>query len=259
MIDRVYAPRTGAAKASGTMTSDDGRAFRPGADAAPPLRALGFARLKARHRAERAGFPEPFSVRVHRTLSWLSRAEREADDPDSRFLFLWIAFNAAYGGERDAAGERPREREALATFLGKLVGLDRERRLHACVTDRFSGQVRLLLDNPYVFGPFWSFQNGVPGYADWRHKFEGGLRVHAVARAGGDTARILSLLFDRLYVLRNQLIHGGATWNSGVNREQVDDGAEILGALVPITADLMMDNPDEDWGQPFYPVVDADG
>lgn len=28
---------------------------------------------------------------------------------------------------------------------------------------------------------------------------------------------ILSILFDRLYVLRNQLVHGGATWNSDVN------------------------------------------
>ncbi len=237
------------------MSPGDGQSEAAEAGA-PPIRDLGFARLKARHRAERAGFPEPFSVRVHRTLSWLCRAEREPDDPDARFLFLWIAFNAAYGGERDPLDERPRERDAFAAFLGRLVGLDGERRLHACVTDRFSGQVRLLLCNPYVYGPFWSCQNGLRGHDDWRARHDGARRVFEVACAGRDTARILSLLFDRLYVLRNQLIHGGATWNSGVNREQVDDGAEILGALVPITADLMMDHPHDDWGQPFYPVVD---
>ena len=225
--------------------------------AAPPLRALGHARLKARHRAEREGFPEPFSVRIHRTLSWLSRAEREPADPDAAFLFLWIAFNAAYGGERDPLGERPRERDAFVAFLEKLVRLDRAGRLHACVSDRFSGQVRLLLENPYLFGPFWSFQNGVPGAEEWRLRFEGGLRVYEVARAGRNTAKILSLLFDRFYVLRNQLIHGGATWNSGVNRDQVDDGAKILGALVPLTVEVMMDHPHDDWGQPFYPVVSA--
>ena len=64
------------------------------------------------------------------------------------------------------------------------------------------------------------------------------------------------MLFDRLYVLRNQLVHGGATWNSSVNRDQVKDGARILAFIVPIFVDLMMDNPDRDWGAPYYTVVD---
>ena len=51
------------------------------------------------------------------------------------------------------------------------------------------------------------------------------------------------MVFDRLYVLRNQLVHGGATWNSSVNRAQVRDGAAILGFLLPVFVDLMMDNP----------------
>jgi len=71
-----------------------------------------------------------------------------------------------------------------------------------------------------------------------------------------NTAEILSLVFDRLYVLRNQLVHGGATWNSRVNRDQVRDGAAILAFLMPVFVDVMMDHPDEDWGRPFYPVVE---
>ena len=71
-----------------------------------------------------------------------------------------------------------------------------------------------------------------------------------------DTKIVLSTLFDRLYVLRNQLVHGGATWNSKVNRAQVKDGAEILGALLPIFLDLMMDNPQIKWPAPNYPVVE---
>ena len=67
--------------------------------------------------------------------------------------------------------------------------------------------------------------------------------------------RTLSFVFDRLYVLRNQLVHGGSTWNSAVNRDQVRDGAVILGFLMPVFVDIMMDHPDEDWGKPFYPVV----
>lgn len=223
-----------------------------GAPAAPTAVDLGFDRLKQRHRQVRQGFDRQFDLRLHRTLSWLGRAEMEPDDPDARFLFLWIAFNAAYG-ERDGPGERPREREAFAAFLSKLIDLDTERRIEGCLCDRFSGQVGLLIGNRYVFGPFWSHQHGFAGYETWEQRHAGACRVHALAEAGRDTRKLLSLLFHPLYILRNQLIHGGATWNSSLNRHQVEDGAEILGALVPITAELMMEHPDEDWGPPGYP------
>jgi len=71
-----------------------------------------------------------------------------------------------------------------------------------------------------------------------------------------DTQTILSTLFDRMYVLRNQIMHGGATWSSSVNRSQVQDGANILAFAVPHFVDIMMDNPELTWGMPYYPVVD---
>lgn len=51
-------------------------------------------------------------------------------------------------------------------------------------------------------------------------------------------------------------MHGGSTWNSSTNRKQVSAGTKILGFLVPIFVDVMMNNPHKDWGKPFYPVVD---
>jgi hypothetical protein len=65
---------------------------------------------------------------------------------------------------------------------------------------------------------------------------------------------VLTLAFDRLYS-PHQIVHG-STWNGGVNRAQVRDGAAILGFLLPVFVDLMMDNPGGDWGRPFYPVID---
>ena len=67
---------------------------------------------------------------------------------------------------------------------------------------------------------------------------------------------MLSVMFDRLYVLRNQLVHGGATWNSAINRDQVRDGAAVMGSLLPVFIDIMMDNPGVDWGRPYYLVVE---
>jgi len=62
-------------------------------------------------------------------------------------------------------------------------------------------------------------------------------------------------VLDRLYVLRNQLVHGGATWGGQTNRAQVRDGAAILGTLVPIMLALMMQADDEAFAGIAYPVV----
>jgi hypothetical protein len=72
---------------------------------------------------------------------------------------------------------------------------------------------------------------------------------------GGDTAKVLSIVFDRLYVLRDQPVHGGAIWNSAVNRAQVKDGAAIMKAVTPNLIDLMLDHPEIDSGEILCPVI----
>ena len=217
---------------------------------------LKFSVLKEKQRAIRAGFPETMGLRVHRAISWVGRSEACDGDDDARFLFLWIAFNAAYADEREFQSIAPGERAAFLDFFGKLVALDKEKKVYKALWQRFTGPVRLLMDNRFVFNPFWQHHNGIDGYEDWEARFNTSVRSFTQAFQAGDTARVLSFVFDRLYVLRNQLIHGGATWNSGVNRAQVRDGATILAFLLPVFVDLMMDNPEQDWGKPFYPVVD---
>jgi hypothetical protein len=217
---------------------------------------LTFRALKDKQRAIRAGFPQTMGLRVHRAISWIGRAEACGDDHDARFLFLWIAFNAAYADERAFQSVAPGERASFVDYFGKLVARDESERIYNALWQRFSGPVRTLMENRFVFHPFWQHHNGIDGFENWEERFRTSARSFALAFQSGDSVRVLSFVFDRLYVLRNQLVHGGATWNSGVNRAQVRDGAAILGFLVPVFVDLMMDNPQEDWGQPFYPVVD---
>ncbi len=217
-----------------------------------PAQALSFEALKAKQRAIRADFPSDFGLRIHRAISWLGRAEREVDrDPDVGFILLWVGFNAAY------AAEVPRElgeRSAFKAYFDALVSLDRGHRIYNAVWARFSQEIRILLANRYVFAPFWSHANGDPSSADWETRLAASqARTHR-AMQDRDTAMLLSIVFDRLYVLRNQLVHGGATWNGGVNRGQVRDGAAVLGWLLPLFIDVMMDEPSRSWGRPFYPV-----
>lgn len=214
--------------------------------------------LKTKQRTLREGFPKPLTLRVHRALSWLRRAEDEGEDDDVRFILLWIGFNAAYAGDvgQASGADGRRERDAFLDFFRTLVGFDARHRIYDMAWSRFPQEIRLLLDNRYVFAPFWLHHNGVVGYTNWDERLEGARRQVNRALAEHDTATLLSLLFDRLYVLRNQLVHGGGTWNSAVNRAQVRDGAALLGCLLPIFVDLMMDNPAHEWAMPHYPVVD---
>lgn len=216
---------------------------------------LDHATLKGKQRTLRHDFPETMGLRVHRAISWIGRAEAATPDEDATFIFLWIAFNAAYADEKDFQLMAQAERQAFAEYFGKVIELDTERRIYKAIWQWFSGPIRNLMDNPYVFSPFWHHHNGLPGFDDWEGSFKAAGRTFSSALQGGDSVRILSFVFDRLYVLRNQIVHGGSTWNSGVNRAQVRDGAAILGFLVPVFVDVMMDNPSKDWGRPFYPVV----
>jgi hypothetical protein len=67
---------------------------------------------------------------------------------------------------------------------------------------------------------------------------------------------VLGIVFTRLYTLRNQLMHGGATWGGKVNRDQLRDCNALMGKLVPMIIEIMLDNPDTLWGDAVYPVVD---
>lgn len=209
--------------------------------------------LKERHRQERDQQHPNLSLRIHRALSWLNRAE-QADDADGRFIFLWIAFNAAYATDIDEQ-RRLSEQETFKAFLEKLCSLDKSHRIEKLVWSEFSGGIRMLLDNPYVFQSFWDHQNGKINEEQWKERFASGKRVASAALASRNTPTVLGVLFNRIYTLRNQLVHGGATWNSSINRSQLRDCCNLLGKLVPLIILIMLDNPDTLWGDACYPVV----
>jgi hypothetical protein len=214
--------------------------------------------LKARQRAERHAHHPNLALRVHRALSWLHRAEQleRSDDQDGRFIFLWIAFNAAYATEIDDR-YRLSEQGTFRAFLQKLVDLDAGRgRIEELVWREFPGSIRLLLDNPYVFQDFWGFHNGSLPEEEWQRRFAEAKRAAHRALGDRDTATVLGVVLSRIYTLRNQLMHGGATWNSSVNRDQIRDCTSLMGKLVPLVIEIMLDHPEALWGDACYPVVD---
>jgi hypothetical protein len=219
------------------------------------LRQLSYQTLKTHHRQTRENFPQSLSLRVHRSLSWLNRAEQESSDHDARFIFLWVAFNAAYANDI-IDRQNFSERKVFQNFLGRLIDSDTDKLLYELVWDQFSGAIRLLIDNQYVFQPFWDYHNGQITEEQWQEAFRKSKAAALHALGSQDTQKVMGVMFNRLYTLRNQLLHGGATWNSNINRSQISQGAEIMGQVVPVVIHLMMNDYQRVWGDACYPVVD---
>lgn len=200
---------------------------------------------------------DPLALRMRRAISWIGRADREfqAKDYDAAFIFYWIAFNAAYGDDDPDAGYLG-DRNAYHRYFAEIVPLDWNagNRIGAALYQVIGKPAQQLIGNKFVFRDFWQDLNG-QGTGNWQRSLADDKRQSTQALARGDSRGFLLILFDRLYVLRKQLLHGGATWNSSRNRRQVEDGARILEYLTPLFLDIMLDNPESDWKNPWYPVV----
>ena len=200
--------------------------------------------LQLIYEQRKESFPDGLRLRLHRAISWIKRAERCADDDnDSRFIFLWISLNAAYATDERSVTEM----EHLRGFLELIVDLDQEQALYESARENYAA-IELLIDNEYIFHHYW-------GDSDWERAFRFERAKTLRALNEGATAEVLEIVLRRLYTLRNQLLHGGATWQGSLNRQQVDEGAAMLGAFVPRFLLLMMNNPHrhQQWGSPPYP------
>lgn len=198
---------------------------------------------------------------MRRADSWHRRSTEVGSDAE-KFIFLWISFNAAYGADVTSAylEETPRERDKFGAFLQNIVDRDEDGLLETILWDRIAPLIRRLLNNQYVFKPFWDAVSGSPGAERWQDQFRRANQRVSDARRYRDVRGVLREVFLRLYTLRNQLFHGGATYATGWGGDQVRDGARIMEALVPVILDIMrVDieiNPKSDvWGLIAYPRI----
>ncbi len=110
--------------------------------------------------------------RLRRADSWYRRSEEASSDAE-KFIFLWISFNAAYGADVTSAylEETPRERDKFGAFLQNIVNRDEDDLLEAILWDRIGPLIRRLLENQYVFKPFWDAVSGSLGAERWEDQF----------------------------------------------------------------------------------------
>lgn len=198
-----------------------------------------------------SNLPETLTIRIHRAISWIKSAEKQDDNLDMKFISLWIALNTCYAVDLNGISSKP-ERAKLMDFTSSLVLYDRSR-LYNLFWEKFSGPVRMLIENKFVYEKFWEFNRGE--IQDYLTPFNKSISTAHNCLSKENIEGLLEIVLERLYTLRNSIVHGGATYNSKLNRTQLRDASNIMQLLVPIIIDIMIENKDHDWGDIAYPVI----
>jgi len=192
-------------------------------------------------------------VRVHRACRAIDHAELidgDGKDParaDTGLILRWVALNALYARWDGNAGAPLRDRIALDRFTSQVAKLDTEGRIRSALT-MIRADVESLLENPFLIARFWAadeWENVRPQRGRMR-KFDEELSEDRIAAA---LQRVLTVV----YFLRCQIIHGGATIGSSLNRQAVEPAGRALALLVTqLTALVVEHGPKIDWGELCY-------
>ena len=197
-------------------------------------------------------------TRIRRAESWLecARKEHESGDLysghwDVAFVLYWIAFNAAFATD-DA--ESPNTHREFHKCFALVLRRDNDGEIFRAL-EKLADPMQEILNNKYLFKRYWYFVNGRQGNENWQKRFDDQLASVRNAKRRAPAARaktILSLLFQRLATLRNQIVHGGATWKSRYNRSSVEHGLPIMAHLVPAFVRIIRQHRKREWGTPYY-------
>ncbi|MBJ8553015.1 HEPN domain-containing protein [Acinetobacter bereziniae] len=208
--------------------------------------------LEEVYKSKKAENSEQFNLRIHRGLSWLKKAVILESDLDLKFISLWIALSAITpqlvkikDGEQD-----------FSQFFSGIVRFDREQKIQHILWDRCHDAIARLIESPYTFQNFWDDQNQKINQKTWKQAFIAEKKRATEARQAQDSITLLEIVFQRLLTLQHQIILGGATYNSSMNRKLLQDSCNILIAVIPASMHIILENPQNfDLDTPFYPLL----
>ncbi|MCY4633569.1 MAG: HEPN domain-containing protein [Acidobacteria bacterium] len=204
--------------------------------------------------------------RVRRALSWLKKSRKAHSDVE-RFLYLWISFNAAYGhttenGRSDTEnGDGSCEANMQRNFLLKICNQDGRKRLHEVVRDKECVKaIHDVMNNKFIYEGYWTCVRAQKAVFDSRERFrDENKSVKRHTTPGLLSPRdALPIVFQRLYTLRNQIVHGGVTARNGWGRKQLRAGSRAMEKVIPVVLKIMKTHIDKDppsnaWGDLRYP------
>ena len=189
--------------------------------------------------------------RVRRSLSWIERANSASPaDTPTRFLELWIALNALYGCSRYEQISVSKEQDDFRHFMSQLKKLDASTHDLLPLMKRVgSATAKRLVKNKYLWKDFWREDK-----AACERKAEAAWVKLGESLDKEDSVTFFLCLFDRLYVLRNQIAHGSTSVTTTKNQDALGPGLHVLELALPVFLRKMIRHGGgEDWTEIPYP------
>ncbi len=203
---------------------------------------------------------EEVRVRIHRALTWLEFSERcdIREDLDAKLIAQWIAF-AALISQWNKRTKSP-EPDATATrlFIQQILQHDQDGLLQM-VLETNDRAARSLFEDAYLAKHFQSresWNSSKPRHAGGKHFTTKSTMQNIVEQA--QFQPWLEAVLERVLFIRNQLVHGGSTYNSRLNRVAVRRASSLLEHLTACFMQILMEHGyTDDWGDLcFSPLED---
>ncbi|MCX5658366.1 MAG: HEPN domain-containing protein [Planctomycetota bacterium] len=193
-----------------------------------------------------------WQIRVHRALSWYKRAvEFPPEHAEARFLYLWIAFNSLYSRWDPQKNAPAHDHDARSDFVRRLVDADPNGVLPAAL-NQHRPLVKKILGNAFISPIFWRnpHNSKAHGHAtEDANYLEKNYREH-------NHLKLLGQTFDRLYVLRGQIVHGASSGGSSLNRTTLRHCQVLLEQVMPVVLHVAIEHGcHDDWPELCYPPV----
>ena len=196
---------------------------------APLLRALWKER---RDSYAQAHLYEDVRIRVHRSLTWMERAEsRAGDEADTALIEWWAALSALFTRLSAVTGQPLAEREAAASFARQLFSWDRDGALGS-VLARLQEHALLIWQDPYLTRALGAALSG-----------------STVETLPTDPAVMLGGLLERVGLSVRQLTIGAAAYGGSQNRQSVERSTRVLAVFLPAALEVITEHGYiDDWG-----------
>ena len=208
-----------------------------------------FDELKKYFDSKSSNMNNDFKIRIHRALSW-GKASTFEERIDEKLIKLWISFNALYGSGFTEFSE-------VRSFLENIISVDNDILLKKSLIEK-SNTIKNFIYIPELYRAYWDNEKET---RDERERKVSTIiekklgKYIEFIRTGIDADDILFDVFDLIYLLRNQIFHGSASYDSSENQQTKKNCIEILELFIPIIIEIMINNPDFNWHEVKYKPI----
>jgi len=210
--------------------------------------------------------------RLSRAKSWLdaasvleSKSKPGEIDHHTAFVYRYVAFNSLYGRWRTEESQRRAKTQFDLFFdnLGRLHSEDQSEDgpnrwiLPNALVQCKRHWVQLIDDEFLDSKGYWD----IPEHSEnFREKYSSQKSTALRHLDWRNFKPLLHLIFDRIWVLRNQILHGCATFGpKSLGWESVERANPVLRAMIPAFRNLMEKYPDVvQWPPIPYPRYGSD-